>query len=291
MWDILYYYIRLIWNVNPGLPQYQPTSPTSRVGEENIGHTLTTSNRTKGLATCNNRTSLSKQLQQNLEGLRELLGNSSDVVFRQLLPADCTQLAIVYIEGLIDNQLLQQDVIRPILKTSSDGEITPTQVKDKVVNVGGVSSVTTYEDACNGLLSGGALILIDGYMDGLIVSIPGLEERAIAESKAYPNIRGPQDAFTEAISTNTSLVRHRVKDEEVLNQDNQLTIFPMLYNTDRPDTIAAGVMEGRIAIFIDGTPFVLLAPTLFVDFLQSAEDNYQSYLNSDGIVIELNGPT
>lgn len=79
--------------------------------------------------------------------------------------------------------------------------------------------------------------------------------------------------------------------EEVLNQDNKLTIFPMLYNTDRPDTIATGVMEGRIAIFIDGTPFVLLAPTLFVDFLQSAEDNYQSYLNSDGIVIELNGPT
>ncbi len=125
-------------------------------------------------------------------------------MFRQLLPADCTQLAIVYIEGLIDNQLLQQDVIRPILKTSSDGEMTPTQVKDKVVNVGGVSSVTTYEDACNGLLSGGALILIDGYMDGLIVSIPGLEERAIAESKAYPNIRGPQDAFTEAIKPKQS---------------------------------------------------------------------------------------
>lgn len=272
-----------------------------------------------------------EQLQQNLEDLRELLGNSSDVVFRQLLPADRTQVAIVYIDGLIDNKLLQQDVIRPILEMPAEGGLTPTRLKEAVVNAGSINSVTLYEDACNGLLSGGALILIDGYVEGLLVSIPGIEERAITESKAHPIIRGPQDAFTEAIRTNTSLVRHRVKDarvrvhtiqagektktelalmymdgladqqlvsllidklshlrvdrvlegeyiEETMNRDNKLTIFPMLYNTDRPDTIAAGVLEGRIAIFIDGTPFVLLAPTLFVDFLQSAEDNYQSYL-------------
>ncbi|SMF55949.1 spore germination protein KA [Paenibacillus barengoltzii] len=271
------------------------------------------------------------KLQQNLEILSELFGNSSDVVFRQLLPVDQTQVTIVYIEGLIDSQILQQDVIRPILEMTSDGEMTPTQLKDKVVNVGGISFVSNHEDASNGMLSGGALILIDGYKDGLLVSIPGLEERAITESDTHPIIRGPKDAFTEVIRTNISLVRHRVKDtrvrvqtiqagnktktelalmymdgladqqivsklkdklsnlqvdrvlegeyiEEVMNQDNKLTIFPMLYNTDRPDTIAAGVMEGRIAIFIDGTPFVLLAPSLFVDFLQSAEDNYQSYL-------------
>ncbi|MNM70935.1 Spore germination protein B1 [compost metagenome] len=279
-------------------------------------------------------------LQKNLEGLRELLGNSSDVVFRQLLPSGHTQVAIVYIEGLIDSQRLQQDVIRPILEASSDEKATPSRLKDTVLNVGSLSSVTTYEDTCDGLLSGQALILIDGYAEGVLVSVPGLEERAIAESKAHPIIRGPQDSFTEAIRTNTSLVRHRVKDarvrvhsiqaggktktdlalmymhgladqqlvselidrlsnlrvdrvlegeyiEETLNKDNKLTIFPMMYNTDRPDTIAAGVLEGRIALFIDGTPFVLLAPTLFVDFLQSAEDNYQSYLIPTVLLLNL----
>ncbi|EOS56274.1 spore germination protein [Paenibacillus barengoltzii] len=55
------------------------------------------------------------KLQQNLESLSELFGNSSDVVFRQLLPVDQTQVTIVYIEGLIDSQILQQNVIRPIL--------------------------------------------------------------------------------------------------------------------------------------------------------------------------------
>lgn len=79
------------------------------------------------------------KLQQNLESLSELFGNSSDVVFRQLLPVDQTQVTIVYIEGLIDSQILQQNVIRPILEITSDGEMTPTQLKDKVVNVGGIT--------------------------------------------------------------------------------------------------------------------------------------------------------
>lgn len=58
-------------------------------------------------------------------------------------------------------------------------------------------------------------------------------------------------------------------------QDTQRTIFPTVYNSERPDTVAAALLEGRIAILVDGTPFVLLVPALFVQFFQSAEDYYQ----------------
>lgn len=58
-------------------------------------------------------------------------------------------------------------------------------------------------------------------------------------------------------------------------QDTRRTVFPTVYNTERPDTIAAALLEGRIAILVDGTPFVLLVPALFVHFFQSAEDYAQ----------------
>ncbi|ETT42421.1 MULTISPECIES: spore germination protein [unclassified Paenibacillus] len=58
-------------------------------------------------------------------------------------------------------------------------------------------------------------------------------------------------------------------------QDTVATPFPTIYNSDRPDTIAGGILEGKVAILVDGTPFVLLAPTVFVSFFQSAEDYYQ----------------
>ncbi|KRE53626.1 spore germination protein [Paenibacillus sp. Soil522] len=62
---------------------------------------------------------------------------------------------------------------------------------------------------------------------------------------------------------------------EELIQDKGFTIFPTIAHTERPDVIAAGLLEGRIAILIDGTPFTLLVPALFTQFIQSAEDYYQ----------------
>ncbi|MNI28282.1 Spore germination protein A1 [compost metagenome] len=58
-------------------------------------------------------------------------------------------------------------------------------------------------------------------------------------------------------------------------QDRTLTAFATVFNSERPDAIAAGLLEGRVAILVDGTPFVLLVPALFVHFFQSSEDYYQ----------------
>ena len=62
---------------------------------------------------------------------------------------------------------------------------------------------------------------------------------------------------------------------EELIQDEDYTPFPTMHNTERPDSVAAGLLEGRIAILVDGTPFVLMVPALFIQFFQAAEDYYQ----------------
>ncbi|MBO9128995.1 spore germination protein [Bacillus sp. 165] len=59
-------------------------------------------------------------------------------------------------------------------------------------------------------------------------------------------------------------------------KDNQTTIFPTIVNTERPDAVAGNLLEGRIAIFVHGTPYVLIAPAVFIQFFQSPEDYYQN---------------
>jgi len=58
-------------------------------------------------------------------------------------------------------------------------------------------------------------------------------------------------------------------------QEKTFTPFPTVYNSERPDSVAAGLLEGRVAVLVNGTPFVLLVPGLFVHFFQSAEDYAQ----------------
>lgn len=65
---------------------------------------------------------------------------------------------------------------------------------------------------------------------------------------------------------------------EELIEDNPLSPFPMIEHSERPDKISAAILEGRVAILVDTTPFVLIVPTIFLQFLQSADDYYERYL-------------
>ncbi len=62
---------------------------------------------------------------------------------------------------------------------------------------------------------------------------------------------------------------------EALIQDSTYSPFPTILNSERPDVVASELLEGRIAIVVDGTPFVLVVPALFVQFFQSPEDYNQ----------------
>lgn len=62
---------------------------------------------------------------------------------------------------------------------------------------------------------------------------------------------------------------------EELIQDETLSPFPTIFSTERPDAVAGKLVEGRIAIFVDGSPFVMVVPSLIVEFFQASEDYYQ----------------
>ncbi|MGY4797200.1 spore germination protein [Lysinibacillus fusiformis] len=65
---------------------------------------------------------------------------------------------------------------------------------------------------------------------------------------------------------------------EQLIEDNYLSIFPQVQNTERPDRVISALMEGRVAILLDGTPFALIVPVTFSMLLQSPEDYYERWI-------------
>ncbi|SHJ56232.1 spore germination protein [Propionispora hippei] len=57
-------------------------------------------------------------------------------------------------------------------------------------------------------------------------------------------------------------------------EDQKYSIFSTVGSTEKPDVVAGKLLEGRVAVFCDGTPFVLTVPFLFIESLQSSEDYY-----------------
>ena len=64
---------------------------------------------------------------------------------------------------------------------------------------------------------------------------------------------------------------------EQLIEDNYLSPFHR-FKIERPDGVISALMEGRVAILLDGTPFVLIAPVTFSMLLQSPEDYYERWI-------------
>ncbi len=61
---------------------------------------------------------------------------------------------------------------------------------------------------------------------------------------------------------------------EELIEDEAFTPFSLINKTERPDKVAADLLEGRVAIIVDTTPFVLIVPATYPQMLQSPEDYY-----------------
>ncbi|WP_225999760.1 spore germination protein [Paenibacillus sp. BJ-4] len=65
---------------------------------------------------------------------------------------------------------------------------------------------------------------------------------------------------------------------EQLIEDNFLSPVLQIQNTERPDRVMAALLEGRVAILLDGTPFALLVPVTYGMMLQSPEDYYERWI-------------
>nr|WP_083609610.1 spore germination protein [Paenibacillus sp. P3E] len=277
---------------------------------------------------------LSPCLKDNQMQLVQLLGKSTDLLIKELQPDPYTQIAVIYIDGLVDTQVLHNS----ILFSLQEG-CTPDRLKDldagqkldllhkRILMAGDMSVTHDLKPFVHQLLSGNVMVMVDGISSALRIGLPGWEDRNVSEPSSQTVVRGPMEGFTENLRTNTALIRRKIKDSQLwletveigrvtqtsvsimylthiaspdlvqevkrrlgkididgilesgyieeLIQDTVATPFPTIYNSDRPDTIAAGILEGKVAILVDGTPFVLLVPTFFVAFFQSAEDYYQ----------------
>ncbi|TFB22153.1 spore germination protein [Filobacillus milosensis] len=280
---------------------------------------------------------VSMALDKNLSAIKTNLGDSNDVVVRRFNINKDTKAALVYIDGLADRISLQDFILKVSMSNSNrtDQDIENNSVSKKSINylkeqatsIGEVKDVTNFKDTLGAILSGDTAVLIESYDSAIIASTRGWEKRDVSEPTTQNVIRGPKEAFTENLRTNTSLIRRKIKDPDIriesktigkhtntdiaivyidsisnkkvldevrkridqididgilesayieeMIEDSNSSPFPTIINSERPDVVSAALLEGRVAIIIDGTPFVLIVPALFIHFFQSPEDYYE----------------
>ena len=66
--------------------------------------------------------------------------------------------------------------------------------------------------------------------------------------------------------------------QEYIEEKNE-SDFPVSINTERPDIVSYYLLQGRIAVLVDNSPYVLILPAFFEDFINNIDDVYQKSKN------------
>ncbi len=61
---------------------------------------------------------------------------------------------------------------------------------------------------------------------------------------------------------------------EMYIEDETYSAIPQFLSTERPDRTAKAILDGKVAIIVDGSPFALLVPVTFSELNESSEDSY-----------------
>ena len=59
------------------------------------------------------------------------------------------------------------------------------------------------------------------------------------------------------------------------NLEEKHQLFPTIMTTERPDKTCMALLEGKVVLIIDNSPYALILPTFFIDYFHTVDDYYQ----------------
>jgi spore germination protein len=209
-----------------------------------------------------NKTRIGKDLSENERAYRQIFADCADIKLRPMMLGENRDRAclLVYVEVVVGNLLLENTALGRLLAAL---ETMPDEQIDEVLsrNALGISDVTPYdylEDAAEGMLTGDAILFVDGYDHALKIADKGYPGMDVQEPDSEKVIRGSKEGFTDSVKTNTALIRKRVRSSRVKVQELQMgvrshTAVDLVYMDDLAYPSVLAEIKKRISEYeIDG---------------------------------------
>lgn len=269
---------------------------------------------------------ISNAADENIRNIKRILGESSDLLLNPFFIGGLP-CCLVCFEGMISTNTITNLILRPLTELTAE-KMSPQKlfehIRDNMLLTIDRGMPDKYGDLIRRLMSGFAVLIIDGMATAFAFGVQGYETRGIDEPSSEGNIRGSHEGFVETVRTSMSLVRRRIKSpllrfelfpvtktgyvdvilaymadrapaelvkkirkqledlplETILGSgyvepflDNtKRTVFSGVSVTERPDVFCAKILEGRIGLLIEGTPFAIVIPSLFIENFQTLDD-------------------
>lgn len=144
-------------------------------------------------------------VQAAYERIKAGMGRSSDILLRRITVPSCPDgsVLIASVDGMADTQMVDQDIIAPLLTT----KVPPEQWDQAAITPVHVSRETTWPKLLEGLAAGNTLIFAPGLPFVWMVDTVKYNQRSIERPQTELAVRGPEEAFNEILLTQKNQIR------------------------------------------------------------------------------------
>ena len=168
---------------------------------------------------------ISTQLDENIAAFQQLFADCADIKNKQMRIGQKKgrRCFLAYVEVAVSNMLLENTALGRLfaaLDAVPDEEVNRT-LDANALGISDVTPFDTIEDAAAGLLTGDAILFVDGYAHALKIADKGYPGMGVQEPDSEKVIRGSKEGFTDSIKVNTALIRKRVRSTRVKVEEVQ----------------------------------------------------------------------
>lgn len=168
---------------------------------------------------------VSISLDENLQMLKNefKLPANDDIYIREFRISGGIRAAAAYIEGMADRTVVNDFILRPVMESGRLEDVKEGFAVDVICNyvltVNNVRKTSNFiNDVVTNMLNGFTVLFVDGCGECILIESRGYEKRSVGKPTTENVIKGAQEAFTENLRTNITLIRRIVKNKDLITE-------------------------------------------------------------------------
>ena len=197
-----------------------------------------------------------KNVQKNVEYIKNFCGQNSDLVSREFLCAG-KKIAIMFLNEEADQEKIERFVIYPLLSQKKAPK-NIEEIQNTIVAMSEVETETDLNKLAESVLKGNCILFMENSTTSLVCITISPQKRSITEPPSSAVIYGPREGFVENIKTNISLIRKRLPTKSLKIEEMNIGRYTknkvmVVYLNDIADKrIVKKILERLNKIDIDG---------------------------------------
>ncbi|RXI47217.1 spore germination protein [Clostridium tetani] len=171
---------------------------------------------------------IKKSLKENIELFKNnIFPGDNTIIYRQFKNKNSQlKFCVIFIDGMVNTEIINENILPQLMNTTvnSKSKNLINCIKEEVLIVNEVKESNRLEDILSSLLMGKSILFIDGFEKVLILNTMQWEKRSIEEPQGESVVKGPREGFNESLITNISLIRRRIKSQELKLQFKEIGV-------------------------------------------------------------------